>query len=416
VIEEDFEMKTRMFRITILGVLFLSQILISPDMTLADFTPSNHQPATLVLGQPDFTSNGSHTSQSGMGGPEDVNVDPTTGKVFVADTYNHRVLRFASVYALGNGDAAEAVLGQADFVSGLPNRGGPVTANTMYWPSGIFVDNSGRLWVADLENNRVLRFDEASYKPNGANADGVLGQPNFTSDGFATGQNRLCNPADVFFDSGGRLWVVDFLNHRVLRFDDAGAKPNGANADGVLGQPNFTSSTSATTQNGMDSPRGVFLDSSGRLWVADRDNNRVLRFDDAAAKPNGAGADGVLGQTSFTSSAFACSQSGMEYPLGVGGDPNGRLFVADNKNNRVIIFENAAGLPNGANASELLGQPNFTLCTPNTGGISSASLFGPTRTFFDATTNTLWVADQFNDRVLRYGIPQLRIFLTIIRR
>ena len=61
-------------------------------------------------------------------------VDPTTGKVFVADQTNNRVLRFASALVLANGAPAEAVLGQANFTHGLPNRGGSVTANTMGIP------------------------------------------------------------------------------------------------------------------------------------------------------------------------------------------------------------------------------------------------------------------------------------------
>jgi len=82
-------------------------------------------------------------------------------------------------------------------------------------------------------------------------------------------------------DSAGRLWVADFFNNRVLRFDGAADKANGANADGVLGQPNFTSNGAATTASGMNSPGGLAIDTAGHLWVADNLNSRVLRFDGA---------------------------------------------------------------------------------------------------------------------------------------
>ncbi len=97
---------------------------------------SPSRPASLVLGQPGFTSSAAATTQTGMKSPAAVTVDPTTGKVFVADARNHRVLRFASAVALANGAPAEAVLGQADFSHGLPNRGGPPAANTMAYPAG----------------------------------------------------------------------------------------------------------------------------------------------------------------------------------------------------------------------------------------------------------------------------------------
>ena len=227
-------------------------------------TPSNGQAATLVLGQPDFTSNANNTTQTGMYYPEGVAVDPTTHKVFVVDTYNNRVLRFASVYTLGNGSAAEAVLGQPNFT----NYTGAATQSGMDAPIGVFVDAGGRLWVADARNNRVLRFDHASAIASGANANAVLGQPNFTSVTPHTSQNGMAGPSGVFVDAGGRLWVAEIENNRVLRFNSAASKPNGANADGVLGQPNFTSSTGHTTQNGMSGANSIFLDTSGHLWVA----------------------------------------------------------------------------------------------------------------------------------------------------
>jgi sugar lactone lactonase YvrE len=375
------------------------------------------QKATLVLGQPDFTSNSATTTQTGLYVPSCVGIDHTTGKVFVADTYNHRVLRFASVTALSNGAAAEAVLGQADFSHSSPNRGGSVAANTMFKPLGLSVDSAGRLWVVDLENNRVLRFDAAAAKANGDDADGVLGQADFThgdsNRGGPVSANTMNGPFGVSADSARRLWVADFINNRVLRFNNASAKANGADADGVLGQNNFTSKVNALTQSGMANPIDLFLDSSGRLWVVD--NNRVLRFDDAASKPNGAAADGVLGSPNFTSISFGCDQNKMAYPTGVGVDLSGRLYVVDSSNHRILVFENAAGLPNGANASGLLGQSNFLTCHPNAGGISAASLYNPESVFFDTASNVLWVADSYNNRVLRYGTPQFRIFLPAVK-
>jgi sugar lactone lactonase YvrE len=400
---EDLEMKVRIFRIVALGCLFLGQMLAAPELALAEFTPSNQQEAALVLGQPGFITNANTTTQTGMSAPYGLAVDPTTHKVFVADTSNHRVLRFASVISLNNGAAAEGVLGQSNFTSGFSNRGGTTEANTLSSPSGVFVDSSGRLWVADSGNHRVLRFDNAANLANGISANGVLGQTNFTDSNFATSQSGMFFPYDVFVDSSGILWVADGANNRVVRFNSAATKPNGANANGVLGQPGFNSNTAATSQNGMDSPFGVYVDQAGRLWVAEFGNNRVLRFNGAASKPNGAGADGVLGQVDFNSAAFACSQDGMDTPIGLNGDKDGRLYVTDSLNHRVLIFDGAAGLTNGANADNVLGQPDFTTCTANTWGLSETSLDFPTRAFYDPSAKVLWVADRYNNRVLMYG-------------
>jgi sugar lactone lactonase YvrE len=372
--------------------------------------------ATQVLGQANFTSNTAATTQIRMDNPYGVAVDPATYKVFVAELNNHRVLRFASLFALSNGAAAEAVLGQANFTSGSPNRGGAAAANTLNGPTGVFVDTGGRLWVADYNNHRVLRFNNASTKSNGANADGVLGQANFTSSAPATSQSRMNYPVGVFVDSGGRLWVADSDNHRVLRFDNAASKANGANADGVLGQANFTSNTTATSKNRMDKPVGVYLDPGGRLWVTEFNNNRLMRFNNAAAKANGANADGVLGQANFTSSGSACASMAMDTPRGVAGDSAGRIYVADGNNHRVLVFEDAATSPNGNAADDVIGQPNFTNCSLYSAWPTAGSLNTPALIFYDIPMGVLWVADWNNNRVLRYDPYQLKLFLPIVEK
>jgi sugar lactone lactonase YvrE len=326
--------------------------------------------------------------------PQSIAIDPTTGKVFVADTGNYRVLRFASLDSLSNGADAESVLGQSNFT----NNGAAVTQSGMQAPTGMVVDGSGRLWVSDYSNNRVLRFDNAVGKADGANADGVLGQTNFTDGGGAAGQNKLSGPLGLAVDSSGRLWVADRFNSRVLRFDNAAAKADGANADGVLGQPDFTNSFQATTQSRMWQPWAVAVDGGGRLWVADYFNRRVLRYDNAAAKADGADADGVLGQSIFTTTNTATTQSGMRGPFGVAIDTIGRLWVNDGNNNRVLRYDNAAGKADGANADGVLGQPDFTSDTP---AHIASGLDGPFGLATDSAGN-VWVPDSGNNRILLF--------------
>ena len=381
-------------------IALLALLLIATPV-LAAFIPSNGQAATLVLGQPNFTSQVYRTTRNGMFYPSSVAVDPTTHKVFVADSSNNRVLRFASANALANGAAAEVVLGQLGFTW----RNWNTDPYGMYSPGGIFVDAGGRLWVADSRNNRILRFDNASGLANDPGASGVLGQPDFYSSNYATTQNGVNSPSGVFMDASGRLWVADSGNHRILRFDSAALKANGANADGVLGQPDFTTSDYATTQNSMYYPLGVAVDAGGRLWVADASNNRILRFDNAALKANGANADGVLGQPNFTSSTFKTTRIGMYSPGSVAiYNVGGQLYVSDYGNNRILVFNAAAGLANGANASYVLGQTNFT---DNTEGVSATTLWSPKGLFFDLVAKVLLVADGDNNRVLMYGRPSL---------
>ena len=240
---------------------------------------SDGMAAVKVLGQADFTSGtSSTTTASTLNIPWGVAVDPTSGKVFVLDTGNNRVLRFASQASLSNGANAEGVLGQADFTTVSAGASSTKMSGNV---TGVAVGSDGTLWVADIGNNRVLRFASAASKPNGAAADGVLGQPDFTTVSAGASSTKMKYPYGVAVGSDGTLWVADSGNNRVLRFASAAGKANGDPADGVLGQANFTSnvglpSASSTTINGT---RGVAVDSNGTLWVTDGNNNRVLFFD-----------------------------------------------------------------------------------------------------------------------------------------
>jgi len=359
----------------------------------------NGQAADLVLGQATFTTNATGAGLNQMNNPYGVTIDPTTHKVFVVDINNCRVLRFTSAATLANGAAAEFQFG---------TTGGCTTTNaTFNFPLNLFVDSVGRLWVVDRGNNRVLRFDNAATTGS-STASGVLGQADYVSGlpnrGGAVAANTMNNPTGVWGDSNGRLWVADELNHRVLRFDNPVAASNapGGNADGVLGQIDFISNGSATTQAGLKNPTGVVGDGAGNLYVADFFNHRVLRFNNAASKANGDPADGVLGQIDFISGSANAggptSASGLNRPVGVALDSLGRLYVSDRGNQRILIWNNAATLGNGVVADNVLGQANFTA---NGSGTSSTNLNQPNYIFFGA--GALWVPDSSNHRVVRFG-------------
>src|SRR3990172_9603982 len=301
------------------------------NLILAQTPLFNNMPASGVLGQLSFTSNQSGTTVSSLNSPSGVAIDPTTGKLFVADRYNNRVLRWDSISKMENGSPAEAIFGQSDFITSSSD----LSASKFNDPLRVFVDSSGSLWVSDYLNNRVLRFDSASFKTTGSSADGVLGQQSFTTNKSGTSEKKMKGLIGVFVDGGGRLWVSDRLNHRVLRFDNASSKSNGANADGVLGQPDFTTGTSGLSATKMNRSMGVYVDSEDHLWVCEDDNNRAIRFDNASSKLNGSAADGVLGQPDFTTNLKSLSRNGVGNLRGVFGDQAGRLYLVDESNHRV---------------------------------------------------------------------------------
>lgn len=232
---------------------------------------TNGQNALLVIGQPDFTSGAAGLSATTLNTPKDVAIDLVHGKLYLLDSGNHRVLRFAYPVT-SNQPTAELVFGQPDFNS----YGTGASQNTFNAPRGIAVDSTGRLWVSEQVNARVVWFNAAySLNTNQPSADGVLGQPDFISNTQTLSQTGMVLPGRVSVDQGGQLVVSEGSGaNRVLILSNAAAKFNGDPADFVIGQPDFTTQSSGTTQNKLN------LDSSGGGLAIDYGNNLLLIADD----------------------------------------------------------------------------------------------------------------------------------------
>lgn len=319
-----------------------------------------------------------------------------------------RVLRFKNADALANGSDAEAVFGQGNFTSTTV----PSTLNEFRFSAlGINVDHKGRLWIADVNNKRVLRFDNASTSGNFPAAARVYGQQNFTTNTAGYDGKGLAGPTDVLVDANDRLWVADADNNRVLRFDNITNKPSGSSADAVLGQTTLSTvgnGPEGLSQSTMDAPYSLALSATGTLFVADRDNNRILRFTNAAGLGNGANATAVLGQAGFDTESTDVLASKLYKPSGISISADDSLWVADRYNHRVLRFNNASTKANGSSADGVLGQPDFfsDKQNNNTQGAFSQNSQGflfPEHLFVDSSKGGVWVSDSQNRRVLRFG-------------
>ena len=450
--------------------------------------------ADVVVGQPNLFSNqvnaGGGPSASSLSGPHGLAVD-SSHNLYVADTNNHRVLVFTDPFAVKaqtgqtGGFSAFMVFGQSgNFVSALCNFNRPgnfsPNAQSLCFPVGVKLDQSNNLWVSDSGNNRVLAF----FVPlvTDAVADVVIGQRDFEETfgcnvRFPPAAASLCKPGLLAFDAAGNLFVADEGDSRVLEYlyRPAAALP-GTSASRVFGQnSSFTTGSPSSARTGLNSPYGISFDNSGNLFIADQSNNRVFEFTppfDASpvpiavfgqrgdfashacnqgsvsssnashatlCAPAGVASDTdgklwisdqnnsrllrftppfptipkanlVLGQANFVENQ-ANSVDSIHYnnlPIGIALDlravPN-RLYVADTDNNRVLGYRDAESFQNGARATWVFGQRGFTGSSPNQGGsISAVGLKAPSAVAVDPQGN-LFVADTGNNRVLRFPRP-----------
>ena len=384
--------------------------------------------AERVLGQPDFTSNAVGHGPGGLSFPLGIAVD-SAGGIYVADRNNHRTLYYAP-----DGDAvADRVYGQhGNFNSyivnfdGIGGSGSP-SADTLANPTYVALDSQGGLYVADRDNHRVLY-----YAPGDTTADRVYGQfGSFTLNvvnadgtmlisgvGTPDANNLGVYALTIALDASDGLYISDSSNHRVLYY----APDGDTTADRVYGQ--FDSFNSAVKNNdgtgrpgapgasSLNFPRGIAFDASGGIFVADRDNNRILYFN-----PDGdTVADRVYGQYGSLTSAVANNNgSGMSgapsaeslaSPRALAIDETGGLWAIDSLNSRMLYF----AADGDTVADKVLGQfgsfttgvanndGNGASGTPGAGNLNGAQAFA-------LAGGRLYISDTGNNRILVVPVP-----------
>lgn len=295
----------------------------------------------LVIGQPDAFTNEPGTSARSLFGPSSIAVD-ADGGLFVADRDNNRVLYFENPFETGA--VADRVFGQPDFTSREPNHGG-ITARSLHRPEAVAVDAAGNLYVADTRNHRVLRFGRPFASRPAADAvwgqGGRFDQGREFGGGHGAGPDTFSYPFGIALRDDGAMGVADANNHRVLLFDRNAANPLraihiwGQRGD-LAGRRDNNGGCSARSLSG---PENVLFHGAG-LFIADTANCRVLYFD--RVRDGTDEASFVYGQSgSFTKRMRHGGETGprtLWFPSGMDLDDEGSLYVADREQNRVLVF------------------------------------------------------------------------------
>jgi hypothetical protein len=365
----------------------------------------NFQAADFTLAQSDLSSgerNAGEASVNEVGIVFRGTVAQSGSTFYMADGGNSRIMGFSSPPG-SSGAAANFVLGQDDLFTTISASSIPRTASTFVFP-GEVIAAEGKLLINDFNNSRILIWNTAPTTDK-VPADVIVGQVDFTSRELGTSRTTMRRPTHMTV-AAGKLIVSDSFSHRVLIWNSIPAA-NGAAADLVLGQPDFTSEATGTSASSMSSPAGVWSDGT-RLLVADRNNGRVLVWTQFPTT-NGEPADLVLGASSMGAGAsFAGGPASVGEPQDVVSDGN-IVFVSDAENSRVLMFPFPT--QNGIEAIGVLGQTDFLLNAgndPNQDGVSedvvSARTFGnDSPTNLSLIGDRLYVSDVGNHRVLVFS-------------
>ena len=357
----------------------------------------------------------------------DTSVSPAY--LYVSDLLNNRVLGFKNASSFANGQKADLVIGQLDFVS--TSRQGPGVATSsggrstgLTEPTGLVTDAKGNLYIVDTGNNRILRFP-TPFAHSTQFPDLVIGQTSFNTNGANTGGAsaktlQFNNGSNVYvaylaFDPQGNLWVADAGNNRVLRYPAASigsGATNGPAADIVLGQTDFVTTTynnpsgDPTSLNAINEPTGIVFDNEGRLYVAESASSargRILIYNGAFSI--GLPASRLIGVVPSTVSPQPPSISEQQI-----GPAPGNLFlindgiaICDSANNRILVYPPASQFTTNTltqQAVAVIGQKNFSVGAANQGQpqTDASSLASPQAAF--ATATQIYIADTGNSRVI----------------
>lgn len=366
--------------------------------------------------------------------PQGIAIDRSAGGpiLYIADTGNNRILAWRNPLAAANGAPADLVIGQRNrFLTG-PNGPGTSYTTGLRVPTGLTVDSEGNLWVADSNNNRIMRYPKPFEQPadllfpdvilgqdtfGGASSASVGRLPNRGRDTCAANTLFLSDlSSNVFrtrmtFDPAGNLWVADPGNNRVLRFPARVLTPGnfGPDADLVLGQIDFVTRTGQSgdtrDKTKLAFPSGVTYGPDGRLYVSDI-RNRVLVYRNPS----------TIGQNAERILGILILQQGQAVPPRVNDTQfnvpeslllaDGFLYVADSNNNRLVRFNPAdSWAPESATSfsptmRDVIGQDNFNSGDPNRGAATATALGLNVPTDMAVLNNNLFIVDSDNNRVV----------------
>jgi len=281
-----------------------------------------------------------------------------------------RTILIFAVFTLSHGSAAAATIYTGDAVvstvAGSPGQAGTAdgtgTAARFNRPSGLWIDRSGVLFIADGANHTIRTMSPEGVVRTLAGRPGV---PGYT-DGPAR-QARFTFPHGVAIDGGGNAYVPDGFNHTVRKISAAGVVSTVA---GEIGSPGFVDGPGPQAR--FRQPEGVATDSAGNVYVADSGNDAIRMI-----SPGG---------------IVSTLATGIPSPLGIAIDNSGNRYVAAGGDDTVRKIT-----PVGV-VSVLAGSPGQS--GSDDGPRSAARFNTPFNVAVDAAGN-VYVTDFFNDTIRR---------------
>ena len=264
-----------------------------------------------------FSGDGGPATSASLAFPVAVAVD-AVGNLYIADLYNNRIRKISTsgiiTTVAGNGTKnAQSGLGS------YSGDNGPATSAGLNYPYGVAVDGSGNLYIADLYNNRIRKVSAGGTITSIAGN----GQTGFSGDGGPATSAQLDEPFGLAIDGAGNIFVTDYGNDRVRKISTSGTITTVVGN----GNPGYTGDGGPATSAQVNYPKGIAVDTSGNLFIADFSNSVVRKIS----------ANGVIttvagnGSFGYSGDGGPATSAPLDFPPAVAVDASGNLFIADTR-------------------------------------------------------------------------------------
>jgi sugar lactone lactonase YvrE len=295
------------------------------------------------------------------------------GNLYIAETNSNRIRKVDTAGVI----TTVAGTGHA----GYSGDNGLATAAALNSPSGVAVDVSGSLYVADTYNHRIRKVDTAGVITTVAGT----GSSGYSGDNGPATAAMLNNPYGVAVDSLGNIYIADRENHRIRKVDLAGTITTVVGNGVGMHSGDNGPATAAT----LNRPCGVAVDAAGNLYIAATDSGRVRKVDTAGVITTVAGTGSSAAE--YSGDNGPATAATLNHPSGLAVDSLGNIYIADCYNFRVRKVT-AAGV-----ITTVAGNGLFRYGGDG-GPATNAWLSGPRGLARDAAGN-LYIVDSENQRL-----------------
>ncbi len=299
------------------------------------------------------------------------------------------LLILSGTFAISAGYAQNIYTTAGNGVLGYSGDNMAATAAELGIAEGLAVDDSGNVYIADLDYNRIREVSALTGRITTVAGNGIAG---YSGDGGAAVTSEINEPTGVAIDSSFNIYISDYQNNRVRKVDKitgiittiAGNGTNGYTGDGI-----------PATDAEMAYNEGVGVDDSGNVYIADTYNYRIRKVTRVTGIITTVVGNGVMGFSGDGGQAVTAEIGHMEK---VTPDKNGNIYFSDENNCRIRYVNKSSGIITTICGTGTVGYYGVG------GPATDAELNYPEGLALDPTGSFLYFVDLYDAHALKLDI------------